>query len=368
MRRKLRIAILGTRGIPNNFGGFEQCAEKIGVRAASLGHEITVYNPSDHLYSSNKWNGVTLKKIFSNERRLKILGVFLFDYLSLKDAIKRDFDIILELGYSPSALFYYLKKQTRAKIVTNMAGMEWQRSKWNAVARSIIQFSERIAIRLSDAVVSDNPGLQDYFLKAYRMETFYIPYGAELLHDPGVQYLPRFEVVPYRYFMMVARFQPDNNFEMILDGYVRSRSELPFLVVGNHTNRYGKFLRKRYDTIRGIRFTGALYEYASLSALRWNAAMYFHGHSCGGTNPSLLEAMASNAYIAAHDNPFNRYVLGDEGFYFRDDKDIARLMTSYPSDLRQSFIDRNRDKIAHTYNWNAVTESYLDLFSRLASS
>lgn len=368
MNRKLKIAILGTRGIPNNFGGFEQCAEKVGTYAARMGHEVTVYNPKEHSLDANEWNGIAIRKIYSNERRLKFAGVFLFDYLSLKDAVTRDLDVILELGYSPSALFYYLRKRSNAKIVTNMAGLEWKRRKWNAVAKAIIKYSEKLALDQSDAVVSDNRGIQDYFRDAYGKETVYIPYGAELVHDPGAELLRRFKAVPYSYYMLVARFQPDNNIEMILDGYALSRPEEPFLVIGDHRNRYGAFLKMKYGKISGIRFLGGVYDYAVLSALRWHAKMYFHGHSCGGTNPSLLEAMASNAYIAAHDNPFNRNVLEEQGYYFRDEQDVKHLIMNHPAGHRDTFTARNREKIAGTYAWKNVTDAYLDLFRKLCDS
>src|SRR5574341_1318554 len=238
-------------------------------------------------------------------------------------------------------------------------------SKWNAVAKAIIKYSEKLALELSDASVSDNLGMQKYFLNTYGKETAYIPYGAELVHEPRADHLRRFNAVPYRYYMLVARFQPDNNFEMILDGYSMSRSDEPFLVVGDHHNRYGEFLKRKYKTNPGIRFMGGIYDYGLLSALRWHAKMYFHGHSCGGTNPSLLEAMASNAYIAAHDNLFNRNVLGEQGLYFHDAQNVARLIMQYSDRHRDEFIAENREKIEKTFNWQKVTEAYLNLFQEL---
>lgn len=362
MRSKLRIAIAGTRGIPNNYGGFEQCAEKLSLAFVQKGHDVTVYNPTDHLYGEEEWEGIRIDRIFSREKTLKFLNTFVFDYLCLKKALRDKVDIILELGYSPSALFYFLNNQKTVRIVTNMAGMEWKRSKWNPLAKKIIQATEAMAVRKSNALIADNLGIRDYILKKYNALSYFIPYGAELFHEPNDQYLEQFEVAQYQYYLLIARFQPDNNIEMILDGYTSATESRPFLVIGNHGNRYGSYLKNKYSRNKGVQFVDGIYDYDKLSSLRWFSRMYFHGHSCGGTNPSLLEAMASNAYIAAHDNAFNRYVLEDSAFYFQSARDIASIIKKAPSDRRSEFTVKNRDKIKTIYRWDRIAEDYLRIF------
>jgi glycosyltransferase involved in cell wall biosynthesis len=363
----MKIAILGSRGIPNNFGGFEQCAEKIGLHLVQRGHSVTVYNSRDHVYRDSEWQGIRIRHIFSDDKKLKFASPFIYDYLSLKDAVKRDFDIILELGAQPAALFYSLKQRTKARIVTNMAGLEWKRSKWNALARRIIRHAEALAVQQSDALIADNRGIQEYLQSEYGRSSHFVAYGAELYDSPNLEHLKAYGVERGCYEMLVARFQPDNNFEMILDGYVRSESNDPFIVVGHCTNTYGKFLRSKYKAHPSIRFVGGIYDYDVLSSLRWFSRLYFHGHSCGGTNPSLLEAMASSALVAAHDNRFNRYVLGRNGFYFHSSREVSALIDRDLEKHRVEFTRNNRAIIDRQYRWEDVSDQYLNVFEQVLS-
>ncbi len=362
----MKIAILGTRGIPNNYGGFEQNAENFSKWWVKLGHEVTVYNPDYHPYKKKEWNGIKIKHIFSREDKLGMWGNFIYDYLCLKDVVKQNYDIILNLGYVPSALFFKLKNKTKAKFITNMDGLEWKRSKWNSILKKFIKYCERRAVSLSDFLIADNPAIEDYYRKTYGVSYIrYIPYGAELFSNPDVNYLEEYNLEPLKYYMLVARLEPENNIELILDGYLMADVKEPFLVVGGLKNKYAKYLLKKYKGVNKIKFLGGIYDYKKLSSLRWFSKLYFHGHSVGGTNPSLLEAMASNAYIAAHDNPFNRNVLGKEGFYFKTREDVKRLIKNYTDEYREEFIEKNRQKIKEIYNWEKVSKAYLDVFEEV---
>jgi len=364
----MKIAILGTRGIPNNYGGFEQNAENLSQWWVKLGHEVTVYNPDYHPYKESDWNGVKIRHIFSREDKLGIWGTFIYDYLCLKDAVEQDYDIILNLGYVPSALFFNLKKKTKAKFITNMDGLEWKRSKWNNLLKKFIKYCEKRAVKLSDFLVADNPGIEDYYRENYNVKNIrYIAYGAELFNNPNIKYLKEFNVEPYNYYMLVARLEPENNVEMILDGYLLSNSKEPFIVVGGLKNKYAKYLLNKYRNKKNIRFVGGIYNYDKLSSLRWYAKLYFHGHSVGGTNPSLLEAMASNAYIAAHNNFFNKYILGKDAFFFGNKEEIANIIRNYKYDFREIFIKNNREKIKNIYNWEKVSREYLEVFKEVLS-
>lgn len=360
----MKIAILGTRGIPNNYGGFEQCAEKLGLWFVRKGHDVTQYNPYDHPYKDNCFNGIKIKHIFSNEKRLGHLGTFIYDYLSLKDAIKEDYDIILELGYSPCSLYYYLKDKRGAKIVTNMDGFELERRKWGRVARGILKYSERLAVEKSDALVADNPNIREYILKKYGRESHFIPYGAELFNSPQDGVLENYGLEKNDYYALVARLEPENSVETIIDGYILSKAPEPFVVIGSNSTKYGEFIKNKYKNCNNIKFLGGLYKYDGLSTLRWYSKLYFHGHSVGGTNPSLLEAMASNAYIAAHDNPFNKFVLGQDAYYFSNLSDIIDIIEYQNGYNKERFVKNNRLKIENIYNWEKVAEEYLKQFNK----
>ncbi len=360
----MKIAILGTRGIPNKYGGFEQCAEKLSKQWVEEGHKVVVYNVDEHEYKESEWNGVEIRHIFAKESKFGIWGTFAYDYLCLKDAVKDDFDIILNLGYVPSALFFRLKKKTKAKFITNVDGMEWQRAKWNSLLKKFIKFCERLTVKHSDALICDNPGIKDYFLNKYSVEGFCIPYGAEIFNSPDLTVLDEYNVAKEKYFMLIARLEPENNIEMILEGYVLSEAEEPFLVVGNYKTKYGQYLKNKFEHKGNIKFLGAIYNYDKLSTLRMFAKLYFHGHSVGGTNPSLLEAMASKAYIAAHNNEFNRYVLEDNAFYFENEFEVRDIIRKFSEKSRNLVTEKNLQKIVDYYNWNLIVRKYMDCFEK----
>lgn len=358
----LKIAILGTRGIPNNYGGFEQCAERLSLSFAKKGYNVTVYNPDYHPYKKDTWHGVNIQHIFSKEN---IWGNFIYDYICLKDALKKKNNIVLELGYVPNSLFYDLIKRKETKLITNMDGIEWRRKKWNFPLRKFAKYCEKTAIGKSDAIVTDNPGIKEHFLKNYNKNTFYIPYGAELCENPEEKNLKKFGLEKYGYYMSIARLEPENNIREILNGYTLSQAKEPFVLIGDYTTKYGKTLKNTYKSYHNIRFVGNIYSHEVLNSLRWYSKLYFHGHSIGGTNPSLLEAMASNAYIVAHSNEFNQYVLGDYGLYFSSSEDVARIINDYKEELREKFIKQNREKIKKVYSWDKIADEYLSLFVRL---
>jgi glycosyltransferase involved in cell wall biosynthesis len=361
----MKIAILGTRGIPNNYGGPETNAEMMSPIFIALGHEVTVYSPDEHPYQQNSWQGIRIKHIYNQESRLGIWGTLAYDFLCLRDALASDFDIVLELGYVPVAIFYPLFFRRRAKLVTNMDGLEWKRSKWNAVLQRFARLTEVPGARCSDALIADNEAIRDYLRESYGRDSYFIPYGAAAVAGPDPAHLERYGVQAQAYFMLIARLEPENNIEIILDGYLKSGDTRPFLVVGKTTTAYGARLLEKYAAAPRIQFLGGIYDYTVLSSLRWQAAVYFHGHSVGGTNPSLVEAMASSAYIAAHDNPFNRSVLEANAWYFTDTADVARIINADHSIDRADFSARNLDKVRVVYNWEVVAREHLRVFEQV---
>jgi len=362
--KKLKIAILGTRGIPNNYGGFEECAEKLSYIMAKLGHNVTVYNPDIHPYKESKWNGVKIKKIFSKENKLKIIGNFIFDYLSLRDAVKEKNDIILELGYSPSALFYNFVKRGDVKIVTNMDGLDWKREKWSFTARNLLRYSEKLAVKKSDAIVADNSGIAEYLKEIYDTDCSFIPYGAELFDKPDFSVIKDYDLTEHRYYLVIARIEPENNIEIILRGYVAADVKIPIVIVGPRNTSHGSYLGKKYSSNLGIRFLDGIYDKSILDNLRYHCRLYFHGHSVGGTNPSLLEAMAAGAQVVAHDNIFNRGVLGNESLFFISPDDVKNILCDLPK-KDTDVIKRNMERISGIYNWDLISKKYLDLFYKI---
>lgn len=368
----MKIAILGTKGIPNNYGGYEQFAEFISARLLERGHTVTVYNPHYHAFKGTEINGVKIIKKYSPEKLIGGAANIIYDYLCLKDALKKDFDIIYEAGYHSVALSYKflaVNKLRRPVIVTNMDGLEWRRSKWSKVVQNIILKLERIAVRRSPYLISDNEGIQRYLLEKYNADSFYLPYGADPVEKFDLGHLSEYNVKPEQYLMLVARLEPENNVEVIIDSHCSSSSDFPLLVVGNHKTKYGEYLKNKFPNPK-IRFVGGIYNKSQLDSLRHFSLAYFHGHSVGGTNPSLLEAMGSQSFIFAHKNPFNQAILGDSAFYFDSKSEVVNLINNAPSlrsKLSAQFIQENLIKIKTLYNWEVIVSKHEELFEKLVN-
>lgn len=363
---KNKIAIVGTRGIPNLYGGFEQFAEYVSVGLKKYGFDVAVYSPAFHPYKEPQYNGVEIIRKWCPEGKMGAAAHILYDYLCLKDAVRREFDVVLELGYQSSAISMILCARGRTKIITNMDGMEWKRKKWSRPVKSFTRWAEKVGVQYSQALVSDNIGIQEYLHEAYGKSSTMIPYGAEVFDKPDSQILQKYGLDAENYFILIARMEPENNIEAILDGYLKAGSNKPFIVVGNHTNKYGKMLCEKYANT-SIRFLGGIYDINSLNNLRYYSKAYFHGHSVGGTNPSLLEAMASGAFIIAHGNIFNRSVLGSDALYFMEVDEVASIIIDQINDasIRGCFIENNLKKIREIYRWDLIVEQYAKLIEKV---
>ncbi len=359
----MKIAILGTRGIPNHYGGFEQFAEYFSVYLAQKGHEVYVYNSHDHPYKQNKYKGVHIIHCYDPEYRLGSFGQFIYDYNAIRDSRKRDFDIILQLGYTSSSVWYFLMPK-KPVIITNMDGLEWKRSKYRWPMRRFLKFAERLAAVHSDYLVADSLGIQSYLKQEYKKDSDYIAYGAHPFRSPDESIPALYKVEKGNYNMIMARFEPENNLDMVLSGVALGNDTTTMLVIGKHETRYGAFLKGKFRDYPNIKFIGAVYNIAHLDSLRYYSKIYFHGHSVGGTNPSLLEAMASHALIAAHNNNFNKSVLQDNAYYFANPQEVAVLLATLSKSSNSKKIEDNFKAIEKDFNWDKINEEYLQLFER----
>lgn len=366
MHKKLNIAILGTRGIPNRYGGFEQFAEHLSVELFERGHNVTVYNPTSHSYNKSSFKGVRIINKPCPEEYLGASANFIYDYLCLRDALKRDFDIILECGYGTASASYFLCPIDRSIIITNMDGLEWKRAKWSKPIKKLMKLFEKWGALKSHALVADNKGIQKYLIGEYDTDSTVIPYGANLFCDPDSTVLKSVNVKKDNYFLLIARLEPENNIEMILEGYTNSDSEIPFLVIGDHETQYGKYLKASFSQ-DSVRFLGSIYNNKIINNLRYYSSAYFHGHSVGGTNPSLLEAMACRAFIFAHENQFNGSVLDENAYYFSNSRDVENHINNIFQYIhqRESNIESNVDSIREKYNWCEICNQYELLFQEL---
>jgi len=243
-----------------------------------------------------------------------------------------------------------------------MDGIEWKRSKYGRLAKMFLKYAERKAVKYSQELIADSIVIQDYYKTKFQKSAFYIPYGADIFNSPNPGVMSVFDLKPYQYNLIIARLQPDNNTEIILNGFVKSKTDNRMIVIGKQTSSYGKYLRDSFRDER-IKFYGGIFDMDILNNLRYYSNIYFHGHSAGGTNPSLLEAMAASGLICAYDSPYNKAVLADNAFYFENESDVTAILNKmiYKNDY-QNLIDNNLKVIETFYSWDKIINDYYECF------
>ncbi len=322
------------------------------------GHSVAVYNSHNHPCKNKEWNGVKIIHCYDAEKAIGTAGQFIYDLNCIRNARKKKFDVILFLGYTSSSVWGRLFPKN-AVIISNMDGMEWKRSKYSGPVRRFLMYAEKLAVKHSHHLIADSTAVQDYLEKKYKIQSSYIPYGAEISEGTNENILKPYGLAKYTYYMLMARMEPENNIDMILDGFCKTKADEQFIVVGNANNSFGKKMIEKYGSDKRLHFTGAIFDEVKVNALRKFCKLYFHGHSVGGTNPSLLEAMASAALVAAHDNEFNRAVLQNDAFYFSTADQVVQLVqTINHPEKTMKMINNNLQKIRTQFNWPSVIDEY----------
>lgn len=361
----LRIGILGTRGIPNYYGGFEQFAEYLSTGLVKKGHEVSVYNSHNHPHRQDTWNRVQIIHCYDPEYQLGSFGQFIYDLNCILDARKRKFDVILMLGFTSSSAWgwFYPDKST---LIFNMDGLEWKRTKYSKPVQKFLLLAEKLAVRFSRYYIADSVVIQSYLQNKYAINSEHIPYGAEVYDHEDELLLQEFGVKKHNYFILIARMASENNIEMILDGFHASTSQKKFLVVGSMENKLGRYLLQKFRKDERIVFTGGIYNNPQkIHSLKIFSCVYFHGHSVGGTNPSLLEAMASRALIAAHDNPFNKAVLQQDALYFSSVAEVTAIVeNTIRNGSETGMITHNLQKIKDQFSWDNIIRKYEDFIQK----
>lgn len=358
----MKIGIIGTRGIPNHYGGFEQFAEYLSTDLVKKDCQVFVYNSSNHPYQEKTFNNVNIVHCKDPENKMGTIGQFIYDLNCIIDARKRDFDIILQLGYTSSSIWSFLFPK-KPLIITNMDGLEWKRSKYNSFVKRFLKYAEKLAVKHSDFLISDSKGIKIYIDKKYQKASKYIAYGSKVVTNPDITTLKKYNVKSLEYNMLIARIEPENNIETILDGVVLSNDKTPFLVVGNYNNNaFGKRIKDKYKADKNIVFLGSIYNLETLNSLRFYSNLYFHGHSVGGTNPSLLEAMGSSCLIIAHNNLFNKTILEKDAYYFSTAKEVANHLLQQDKNKDTQKIEANKVKINDVFNIDTINSNYLSFF------
>ena len=359
---KLKIGILGTRGIPNNYGGFEQFAEYLSTGLIELGNDVYVYNSHDHPYQEKSWNNVIIIHKFDPSYKIGTFGQFIYDLLCTIDTRKRNFDIILQLGYTSSSVWNWLLPNKNTIVTTNMDGLEWKRDKYSKPVQKFLQFAEYLAVKMGGFLIADSIGIQNYLKNKYNIDSTYIPYGAELINEHDETVLTDYNLRPFGYDILIARLEPENNIETILKGISESGIERDFVVVGNYKTDYGNYIKNKF-TNKKIKFLGAIYNKNVIDNLRYFSNIYFHGHTVGGTNPSLLEAMATSCLICANKNEFNFAILGEDAYYFENSEQVSSTCLKVNNKMMEADkINSNIEKVKNLYSYKKIINDYFEHF------
>lgn len=365
-KQKIRLAILGTRGIPANYGGFERFAEELSIRLASLDVDVTVYCEEGSGQRNKMYNGVALRY-----ERVAIggpLSTILFDMKCIWSA-RKEYDVVYMLGYG-AAPFCILPRIFGTKVWLNVDGIEWARAKWGKLAKGYFKVMEYFSVRIPDRVIADAAGIRDHLVRRHgeRTNCDVIAYGATVVQDsPNEDLLMEWGLEPRGYHLVVCRLEPENHVLEIIEGYRQSSTQHPLVILGNHHADTSYVQMIRGLASNRVRFIGTVFDKQRLEALRFHSLTYLHGHSVGGTNPSLLEAMGCGNIVIAHDNAFNKEVLGAFGRYFLAPSDIPALISeveAMPVNEQFELRSHARERVSSTYSWDLIASQYLSLLQR----
>ncbi|MFP3942084.1 MAG: DUF1972 domain-containing protein [Thermoanaerobaculia bacterium] len=370
--RPLRVALLGSRGIPARYGGYETLMEELAPRLARAGFEVTVYCRSHSTPRSlREYRGVRLRVLPTIRKRH--LDTPVHTLLSCLDALEpgegRPFDAALVVN-GANALFAPLLGLAGTRVALHVDGIERQRGKWGRLGRSVYALSERLACVVPDALITDAQVIRRYYLERHGVDSEVIAYGVDAVRPEGRATLERLGLEPRRYFLYVSRFEPENNPHRVVEAYRRAGGELPLVMVGGapYADRFIQGFRARADP--RVLFPGPIYGEGYRELLS-HALAYVHATEVGGTHPALVEAMGYGNCALVNDTPENREVAGPSAWYFRapEPESLAALfdrVRERPGEARELGCSAAA-RAAERYTWDRVAEEYRRLLLRLAS-
>ncbi|MBI3935303.1 MAG: DUF1972 domain-containing protein [Acidobacteria bacterium] len=361
----MKIAILGTRGIPAHYGGFETFAEELSTRLAERGHQVVVYGRTNNIrYREPVYRGVRLVLLPTIAH--KYLDTVAHTFLSVLHVLFRDAEVVL-ICNAANSIFSFLPRLAGKKTVVNVDGLERQRRKWNAVGRGWYRISEWLSTFLPNAIVSDAQVIRKYYRDRYQKESFFIPYGAETKRLESRSALDRLGLEPDGYFLYVSRLEPENNALLVVKAFERVATDKRLVIVGDapYAREYIAELKATSD--RRILFPGAIYGDGYRELLS-HAYCYIQATEVGGTHPALIEAMGCSRCVLYLDTPENREVAGAAGIgYDKSHEQLAAKMTLVldHEELRCLHGNYALARVKERYQWDAVTVQYEQLFERL---
>jgi glycosyltransferase involved in cell wall biosynthesis len=367
---RLRIAMLGTRGVPASYSGFETCVEELGARLAARGHSVTAYCRVPHIaYAGGTYRGIRLVKLPTI--RSKHLDTITHTFLSSLHALRQRYDIALYFNVGNSPLTW-IPRLAGQRVVLNVDGLDWKRKKWGRLARWYIRACERWAARFPHGMVTDSRRVQQYYRERYHAPSTYIAYGAEPVATPPGPHLRRYGLEPGRYVLFVGRLVPENCAHHLTGAWKGLTTDLRCVIVGDapYAAAYIQSLKATADA--RVVFTGYLFGEGYRELLS-NAYCFVETSEVGGTHPALLEAMAARTCVVVNDTPENLETIADAGFSYHGAmgaaglRDVLEGLLKDPA-LVADLARRGLRRVQDHYSWDGVTDAYEQLFRELRAA
>ncbi|KQC10430.1 MAG: glycosyl transferase [Smithella sp. SDB] len=361
----MKVAIIGSQGVPAQYGGFETLVENIIGENCSPDIQYTVFcSAKDFADKLQTYKGAGLKYIPFRANGIQSTP---YDILSLAKAIK-GYDAVLLLGASGCIALPLFKLFSRSKLIINIDGLEHKRGKWSRFAKSFLRLSESFAVKYADILIIDNKGIQDYVSKTYNKDSELIAYGGDhalrdITDTKQQNVIEQYSLIPDAYSLKISRIEPENNCKIILDAFVKTGECLVY--IGNWSlNDFSKKLQSQYAEYSNIRLIDSLYDLDTLYALRRHCKFYVHGHSAGGTNPSLVEAMFFGCPVFAFDVVFNKETTEYKANYFQSESELCKLITTHKSIFKENGLAMT--EIANRrYTWAKIAKEYEGLYFKI---
>ncbi|MGH9443896.1 MAG: DUF1972 domain-containing protein [Thermoanaerobaculia bacterium] len=356
----MKIAVLGTRGIPASYGGFETFAEELSTRLAARGHSVTVYCRSHHTDRSlREYRGVRL--VVLPTVRSKYLDTVVHTFLSSLHSVRGRFDAVLYCN-AINALFCWIpRRMSGSRVVLNVDGLERNRRKWNALGRAAYSVAERLSTKFPDAVVTDAEVIRGYYREQFGIDPLMIPYGGDLPRPAGTDMLAKLGLEKDGYFLYVSRLEPENNALAVVEAYRRVKGAVPLVIVGDAPYAAGYIRRVKSAADSRVLFPGAVYG-EGYRELLFHARAYIQATEIGGTHPALVEAMGAGRVVAYHDSRENREVCGDAGVPFDASRpeSLSAILGSLLDDPDRFnvFSERALRLVQERYRWEDITDRY----------
>ncbi|MFQ5822498.1 MAG: glycosyltransferase [bacterium] len=362
----MKIAIMGIRGIPANYGGFETFTEELATRLVKKGHEVTVYGRSNNIkYHDKFYKGVRIRVLPTISH--KYFDTVAHTFFCVLDTLIRDFEVIL-ICNSANSLFSFIPRLTRKKVIVNVDGLEWKRDKWNILGKSFYKISEFLSTFMPNAIVTDAEHIRDYYLKKFNKISTFIPYGAPTHRVQTFEVLKRFGLESRKYILYVSRLEPENNAHLVIKTFEKVKTDLKLVIVGDapYNTKYIQELKATNDP--RVIFTGYVFG-KGYQELQSHAYFYVQATEVGGTHPALVEGMGFGNCILANDVPEHREVLADCGLYFSsetpgDFRDKIHYLVNHP-ELVADFQEKANHRAKEMYSWERVVQKYENLFSEI---